>query len=268
MTPYAREPLRLHGTIPVFSETNEYINNYDQIAGDHLESMQMHGTNPWYPEDLWKATEQGTIALIKKYARPGQSILDVGVGLGRLLGPLPELDRYGMDISLNYLHMAQSKGINVCQSMIEDMPYREHLFDIITCTDVLEHVLDLNFCTNKILSVLKPGGILIVRVPNREDMSAYLSPNVKYKFVHLRSFDESNLRLFFTKIMNCDILEVGPGVHVPAADKLKIQVPVPRFNGCFRIPLGVIRKVNRPVYDVMCKLLYHPFTLNVVLRKH
>ena len=50
------------------------------------------------------------------------------------------------------------------------MPYSDESFDVILCTDVLEHVIDLNLCVAKILSVLKKGGLLIIRVPNREDL--------------------------------------------------------------------------------------------------
>jgi 2-polyprenyl-3-methyl-5-hydroxy-6-metoxy-1,4-benzoquinol methylase len=65
------------------------------------------------------------------------------------------------------------------------------------CADVLEHVLDLNLVCAKILSVLRPGGILIVRDPYREDLRAYTVPSCPYKFIHLRNFDENSLQLLF-----------------------------------------------------------------------
>src|SRR4029078_9982758 len=95
------------------------------------------------------------------------------------------------------------QGIEVCYSRIEDMPYTENTFDVITCTDVLEHVLDLNLCCSKILSVLKPGGVFIARVPVHEDLRRYLAPDFPYEFVHVRGFTEASLQLFFSRIMGC-----------------------------------------------------------------
>lgn len=203
----ARDPDRWVDGIPHFSGTDRYTENYARIAADHIERMKPGSANPWIPDALWLELEESTLGLIKSYSRPGERILDVGVSLGRLLDRCPELDRYGIDISLDYLRIAQGKGIRAAFSRIEDMPYREGVFDLAVATDVLEHVLDLNRCTERILSVIKPGGYLIIRVPYREDLSPYLQPGLPYEFIHLRSFDEHSIRLHFEKIFRCEVLE-------------------------------------------------------------
>jgi 2-polyprenyl-3-methyl-5-hydroxy-6-metoxy-1,4-benzoquinol methylase len=96
---FRKEPIRFHGTIPVFSWPNDYTDNYRKISEDHLESLRRNGTNPFIPEDLWLEFEKSTIELIKKYSKQGNRVLDVGVGLGRLISHFPNLERYGMDIS-------------------------------------------------------------------------------------------------------------------------------------------------------------------------
>jgi 2-polyprenyl-3-methyl-5-hydroxy-6-metoxy-1,4-benzoquinol methylase len=204
---YAKEPLNIIKGIPVFSAASSYTSNYERISQDHLSEMKKTGTNPFIPESLWKEMEEATSDFISRYTKTGDKILDVGVGLGRLLDRFPQLERYGMDIAFDYLEKASARGINCCYALIEDMPYRENFFDVIICTDVLEHVFDLNASLNLILRVLKPGGTLIVRVPYREDLGKYLSPENPYEFVHLRNFDEHTLNLMFTKILNCEILE-------------------------------------------------------------
>ena len=181
---FIKEPISFHGTIPVFSCSNDYTANYEGISEDHLESFRRNGTNPFIREDLWVEFEESTIELIKKYSQSGDRILDVGVGLGRVLAPFSNLERYGIDISFGYLEVAQRKGIHVCYALVEDMPYREGLFDLVVCTDVLEHVLDLNVCCAKMVSVLRKGGILIVRVPFRERLSSYLDVAYPYKYAH------------------------------------------------------------------------------------
>jgi hypothetical protein len=44
--------------------------------------------------------------IVNKYCEPGDRLLDVGVGMGRLLDRFPNHDRYGMDISRGYLKHA------------------------------------------------------------------------------------------------------------------------------------------------------------------
>src|SRR4030095_9320664 len=157
---YAREPLCVRRDIPVFSETSEYVENYEKISQDHLAEMEKTGNNPWIGETLWVELENSTVQLIEKYSQPGDKILDVGVGLGRVMSHFPKLEKYGMDISLEYLELARKNDINVCYSLVEDMPYKEETFDLVVATDVLEHVLDLNLSLRKMLAVLKPGGVL------------------------------------------------------------------------------------------------------------
>jgi ubiquinone/menaquinone biosynthesis C-methylase UbiE len=225
---YIKEPIRHIENIPVFSNVNSYIENYEKISSDHVEHFNRTGKNPFMEEGYWKSVEESTKSLIKKYAKPNDKILDVGVGMGRLLEDFNHLDRYGMDISKSYLKITSKKGINCCLALIDDMPYKEEIFDIVTCTDVLEHVLDLNSSISKILNLIKKGGILIVRVPYKEDIAWYLSEDCPYEFVHLRSFDEFGLKALFTKIFYTTILEWNTaGITY---DNSRLKFPIPPYN--------------------------------------
>ena len=265
---YIREPISFHGSIPVFSITNEYTDNYEQISDDHLKSLWQNGINPWIPEDLWVQMENSTVELVKKYSKPGEMILDVGVGLGRLLSHFPHLQRYGMDISFTYLEQAQTKGIEVSYAKVEDMPYKEEMFDIVVCTDVLEHVLDLNLCIRRILSVLQPKGTLIVRVPVREDLAIYAATSCNYKFVHLRNFDEYSLRLLFERIMNCKIIETMVAAYVPSASRLKYTLVFPLLNRIVARFFWEVRSfLGNRLNNAILKVLFHPAEINCVIRK-
>jgi len=130
-----------------------------------------------------------------------------------------------MDISFGYLEKAQEKGINVVFSKIEDMPYSDHMFDAVSACDVLEHVINLNECCREIIRVLKPGGLLFVRVPFKEDLTVYLQNNLSYELIHLRAFDEAALRLLLEKIFGLQCLEVSPVVpYLQDTPRLKIQL--------------------------------------------
>jgi SAM-dependent methyltransferase len=193
--PYYRKPLSVDGWIPIFSELEDvYAENYKKIASDHLEAVAKHGHNPFMDQSVVEQSEALTKRLIKKHTRRGDRILDVGVGPGKLRRGMGEFKWYGLE------------GINVACGRIEDLPYKNDIFDTIVCTDVLEHVLDLNYCTSQILRVLKPGGALIIRVPLNEFIEAYLDYDA-YDFVHLRRFDLAGLRLHFEKIFDCRFIE-------------------------------------------------------------
>jgi len=232
---YRVEPLRFVGGLPVFTETDRYVENYQRIAADHVAAMKPGSANPFMEDELWKTLEDSTRALIGKHVAPQSRILDVGVGLGRLLGPAPQYKRFGIDISFDYLKRAREAGIEVAFSRIEDMPFHDCYFDAVVVCDVLEHVLDLDGCMRQVLRVLRPGGILILRVPYREDLSGYLDSAVPYEFIHLRNFDEHGLTLLLGKIYRCEVLELAQvAPYLVGAPRLKLR-PLPAASEARRI---------------------------------
>lgn len=267
-TLFNRDPLFFHQTIPVFSNPSEYIENYEKIGSEQIELLHQTGKNPWIPEDEWCDLEKSTEVLIKKYSKPGNKILDVGVGLGRLLSCFPELEKYGMDICFALLKESKAKEINVCYSLIEDIPYSENSFDIIVCTDVLEHVLDLNDSCKKILSCLKPGGIFIIRTPYNEDLNCYLDPNLPYKYVHLRTFNEATIYLLFLKILNnCTVNEITYAGYQPKRSKLRYHFPL-LFVDYGVVGLFLILKRLFPALSQsLMEKTFFPLEINAVIQK-
>ena len=277
---YSRDPLYIKEEIPIFSESNDYTENYEKIAVDAISMIQETGQNQWIQEDLWLELEGSTADLIKKYSKPGDTILDIGVGFGRLLDWFPHMQRFGLDISLELLKKARTKGIEVCYSQIEDMPYNPDIFDIIVCTDVLEHVKDLNFCCQKILESLKPEGFLIIRTPYKEDLKPYLSPGYPYKYAHLRTFDETTFHFLFTRILpDCNVIEITfvgyRGVYggstpesLPTPDRIKYPVS-PLLEFFFNSPklMKLLKKVHPKKYRSLLSEMYLPIEMNVVVQK-
>ncbi|MFM9889659.1 MAG: class I SAM-dependent methyltransferase [Rickettsiales bacterium] len=229
---YQSEPLSWSDAIPVFSAADSYNENYAKIAQDHLEAAEKQGIdNPFISDALWRELEDSTKLLVDKYIPAHSRVLDVGVGLGRVLESYTQLERYGIDISLDYMAIAQRKGIEVAYARIEDMPYHDEVFDAALSCDVLEHVIDLHACCMQIVRVVKKGGTIIIRVPQGEDMNAYLTPSIPYQFVHLRRFDVASLRLLFEKLYGCEYIEhqfVAPtftGAHTLAIRTLEAADP-------------------------------------------
>jgi SAM-dependent methyltransferase len=222
---YKASPLSISNDIPIFTPEDPYVKNYGNIARDHIAAITAESQNPFIEDELWQKMEESTRQLIRSHSKDGDLILDVGVGLGRLLSPFDNLQKYGIDISIDYLQIAKQNDIKVAFAKIEDMPYLSNSFDIVTVCDVLEHVFDLNTCCNEILRVLKPGGTLIVRVPFKEDLTVYLNEDLPYEFIHLRAFDEPSLRLMFEKIYRLSFVETLFTVpYLQGSPRLKIQL--------------------------------------------
>lgn len=269
---YASNPLRLikisDEEIPVFSHLDDYVLNYEKISADHMNHMNRTGENPFMVETFWSASEEQTRALLLPYLTENTKILDVGVGLGRLLEKFPNHQRYGMDISTSYLPIAKQKGIDVCFSKIEDMPYRDNSFDIVICTDVLEHVLDLKLALDQIYRVLKTGGVFIMRVPYKEDLQPYLDPEFPYQFVHLRSFDESTIRLQLEKIHGFNVVELKKGPYIPPFLNPKLRILGKNWRRLLRILSGAFRIFGDKRYRAALAFFHDPLEIDVVARKH
>jgi len=225
---YNRSPRKTIDGIPVFAESDDYIENYDRISDDHLASVDRGQGNPFIDEPLWNDIERNTIEMIRTRVPEGSSILDIGVGTGRLLARFPGLRRHGIDVSVGYLARLGDSGIEACMGNVEDLPYRDGAFDAVVCTDVLEHVLDLHAAVREIRRVLRPGGLAIVRVPYRENLAPYTDPAYPYRLAHVRNFDEHGLAILFCRVLDFDREDQRFDTAMNAA---QLRVSLPRGRG-------------------------------------
>ena len=115
------------------------------------------------------------IAVINKYLRGAKKVLDIGSGAGTICFYLgsKEKDILGIDISQN--------AIAACKKSTEFLKLRNvdfqrmnfphevpnSRFDLIICSEVLEHLEDDNLAVEKIYSLLNKGGIAIISTPSK-----------------------------------------------------------------------------------------------------
>lgn len=94
-------------------------------------------------------------------------ILDAGCGGG---GQLEPLSRRGQVVGLEPVPMAadvaRRRGVaDVVDGTLEQLPFTDGRFDLVTCLDVLEHLDDDRPGLEELLRVTRPGGWLVVTVP-------------------------------------------------------------------------------------------------------
>lgn len=94
--------------------------------------------------------------------------LDVGCGKGLLLQRLHEhgWQVFGTELSAVSSQYARSAGLTVYTAAVEDAPFEAGSFDLVTLFHVLEHLPHPKASLATLFALLRPGGRLIVEVPN------------------------------------------------------------------------------------------------------
>jgi SAM-dependent methyltransferase len=101
------------------------------------------------------------------------AILDVGSGLGTYLLLLKALGWrvHGIEPGRNAARYAKDHfGLDVKSGYFEDAAFPENHFDVITMWHSLEHFSDPRSILLKANSLLKPGGVMLVGVPNYDSL--------------------------------------------------------------------------------------------------
>jgi 2-polyprenyl-3-methyl-5-hydroxy-6-metoxy-1,4-benzoquinol methylase len=120
----------------------------------------------WYYKHSGKSEYEFAASLIP----PGTSMLDVGCGIGEFSTHLlPGVNFLGAELSTKSVEIAHSLGRDVRQIDITNPPsnFVGH-FDCITCFQVLEHIVDIQGFFLSLVALCKPGGIIVVAVPNND----------------------------------------------------------------------------------------------------
>ncbi len=94
-------------------------------------------------------------------------VLDAGCGSGRTLEDLVAYGTVqGVELDPDAAAYAAARGCGEVKiGTLEDLPWDDDTFDLITCLDVLEHVPDDHGALGELRRVTKPGGWLLATVP-------------------------------------------------------------------------------------------------------
>ncbi len=98
-----------------------------------------------------------------------ERVLDVGCGPGFVLEQVPMGELHGVDLSEHLVEMARQRldgRAEIRHGSAEELPYESGIFDAVFCTEVLEHTLRPDVAIAECVRVLKPGGRLVLTVPN------------------------------------------------------------------------------------------------------
>lgn len=107
----------------------------------------------------------------------GARVLDVGCGRGMILGALADrgYEVHGIEVSERAAHGADSRAFVRIAQTVDEADYPDCHFDQVIIWHVFEHLADPRGTLETILRILKPGGRLIVAVPNFSSFQARLT---------------------------------------------------------------------------------------------
>jgi ubiquinone/menaquinone biosynthesis C-methylase UbiE len=86
---------------------------------------------------------------------------------------LPDADVTAIDQSERFVEMTASRGVNVRQADVQELPFADDSFDVVAAMWMLYHVPDVQRGLAEIARVLRPGGILVA-VTNGDEHVAQL----------------------------------------------------------------------------------------------
>jgi ubiquinone/menaquinone biosynthesis C-methylase UbiE len=123
---------------------------------------------------------------------PNAQVLDAGCGSGRTLEELQDYGEVrGIELNPEAAELARSRGQGEVEvGRLEDLPWDDETFDLITCLDVIEHTPDDRATLTELRRVTKPRGWMLVTVPAYQ---ALWSPHDEANH-HYRRYSRSTLR--------------------------------------------------------------------------
>lgn len=122
------------------------------------------------PSFVWRAGQERRLALVRQYVPlEGRRVLDVGCGLGMytsaFLRYTPRV--FGVEIEADRSREARDRAQGVVRAVGETLPLADNTFDVVFSHEVLEHVADDLLCAREMVRVTRPGGRIVIFVPNR-----------------------------------------------------------------------------------------------------
>jgi 2-polyprenyl-3-methyl-5-hydroxy-6-metoxy-1,4-benzoquinol methylase len=112
-----------------------------------------------YEENKWEHN------IVASRISRNASVLDVGCGRGAFLSKVSSPNRTGIELNKSAADVARKRGIAIVEELIGD---HSGVYDVVTAFQVLEHIADPLTFLSDCLAAVKPGGLLIIAVPNND----------------------------------------------------------------------------------------------------
>jgi SAM-dependent methyltransferase len=216
------------------------------MTDDELRAMLSADESHWW----YRGRRRILRAAIERLPlRPGARLLDAGCGSGRTLDELARYGRVsGVDVSAQAVAAARGRGhADVRLARVEQLPFADQAFDVVTCLDVIEHTADDRATFAELRRVTRPAGLLIATVPAYPALWSWHDEVNR----HFRRYDGASLRdaaraagwdLVIDTHFNGLLLAPAAAVrlaqrHRRVHTRSDLQLTPPLLNGVLEFPL-------------------------------
>jgi SAM-dependent methyltransferase len=180
-----------------------YEKEYHQSYLTHVEPDALD------PKVYFEKMKKVTAPWAKRFAEMlegDEVVLDMGCSTGHFMDLIKDKTKaiYGHDLNANEVNFCKDElGLDVSNVPLAER-FREETFDYITLIFVLEHIADPIYFLNHLKKFLKPGGKLLIVVPNISDplVSLYDIPEFSsfyYCIEHLFYYNCKTITSLFEK---------------------------------------------------------------------
>jgi len=134
------------------------------------------------------------------------NILDAGCSASKIIQDLPAAT--GLEIMINKLRFLRKTNNKLVNADIAKMPFKESSFDLVICSEVVEHLADDRAAWLEIKRVLKKDGVLIIGTPDYSSLVWRTLGFVYERFVPV-AYGEEHVNHYTRKTLFAKLTDLG-----------------------------------------------------------
>jgi len=145
-------------------------------------------------------------------AEPGQTVLDIGGGTGRVSQRLAEIGAHVIvvDPSPQMLVHANARQVPAVRGLAEQLPFAEDSIERIFVVDAFHHFADQPLAAYELVRVLQPGGRLVIEEPDLRHLAVKgIAVAEKLALMQSHFYSPPDLAELFAKV-GARVLSVTP----------------------------------------------------------
>ena len=272
-----------------------YSTNFAGWDDDLTELHEAEAGDGEHPIDI--ASRNAAINALRRNGFPTNgAVIEIGCSSGFLLQDLkrefPHAEIVGADIVVKPLERlgASLPGIPFVQMDLLQCPFAEQQFDAVIALNVLEHIEDDAAALTKMAGLLKPGGILILEVPQGPALYDYYDAYLR----HFRRYGKKGLAAKIAaaglQLQKLDFLgfipyppfwavkklnrlrfglrgEKSPRIEEMVREQIKVTAKSKILEICFSVEKALAQKISFPV-GIRCTVVARPNASNDVKIGH
>jgi SAM-dependent methyltransferase len=142
----------------------------DQLVDSLEPGLPDKAAERGHPSYVWRAGQERRFQMVRRWAPLRHCrVLDVGCGMGLYTDAFRRDTPHVFGVEIEYERAGRAGGAaaGIAQATGERLPFSDAVFDVVFSHEVLEHVADDRICAEEMIRVARPGGRIVIFVPNR-----------------------------------------------------------------------------------------------------